>query len=144
MSWIGSVPAIITFAVATGLEVFAYYIPLVDNALDAVAAPAAAICGTLLMGSSIVEMDPFIKWPISVIAGGGVASAVHGGTSLVRATSSSFTAGLGNPVVSTLEAILAGVLSVLSIILPVLAAIIAIWLVYMAIKKFRRLRKEPL
>lgn len=61
--------------------------------MDAVAAPAAAICGTLLIGSTIVEMDPFIKWPISIIAGGGLATTIYSETSLIRLKSSGLTAG---------------------------------------------------
>ena len=102
MQWIGEMPAMVTFGVATVLEITAYYVPLFDNLLDLVAATTAAICGTLLMGSTIVEMDPLIKWPISVIAGGGLAATIYGGTTMVRATSSSLTAGLGNLVVSSL------------------------------------------
>lgn len=130
MQWMGSLPAMITCGVATIVEIVGYYIPFVDNILDVVAAPAAAVCGTLLMGGTIVEMDPMIKWPISIIAGGGLASTIHGSTSLVRAKSSGFTAGLGNPLVSTLEAGIAFVLSMVSIVLPVIAGAAILWLVY--------------
>src|SRR5262245_61527299 len=40
-SWIGSLPALISFGVATLLEVAGFYIPWVDNVLDAAASPAA-------------------------------------------------------------------------------------------------------
>ncbi len=128
MGWMLSQTAIITFGVATLLEIFGYYIPFVDNLLDVISAPA--ICGTLLMGSTIVEMEPFIKWPISVIAGGGIAAAVQSGTSVARATSSTFTAGLGNPILSTIEAVIAAVLSVVNILLPVVAGVFVLWLVF--------------
>lgn len=134
MQWMASLPAIVTCAVATLLEIFAYYIPFVDNALDLLAAPAAAVCGTLLMGGTILELDPLIKWPISIIAGGGLASTMHAGTSLVRAKSSGFTAGMANPVVSTLEAGVAAILSVVSIVLPVLALFVVAWLLYKIIR----------
>lgn len=61
MQWMGSLPAIVTFGVATVAEIVAYYIPFVDNLLDTISVPAAAICGSLLMGSTIIEMDPLIK-----------------------------------------------------------------------------------
>ncbi len=130
MGWMSSQTAIITFGVATLLEIFGYYIPFVDNLLDVIAAPAAAICGTLLMGFTIVEMGPFIKWPISVIAGGGIAAAVQSGTSVARAISSTFTAGLGNPILSIIEAVIAAVLSVVSILLRVVAGVFVLWLVF--------------
>ena len=137
MMWMGSLPALVTFGAATVLEIGAYYIPVVDNVLDAVAAPAAAICGTLLMGSTIVEMEPLIKWPIRVIAGGGMAAAVHTGSASVRAASTGLTAGLGNPVVSTVETIIATILSILSIVLPIAAAVVIVWLIVKIIKRRR-------
>lgn len=135
MEWMSSTPAIMIFSVATLAEIFAYYIPFIDNALDAIAAPAAAICGTLLMGSTIVEIDPFIKWPISIIAGGGLATTLHGSTSVVRAKSSGFTAGLANPIVSTVEAVVAAIISILSIVAPVLIVVFLGWIFYLVIKK---------
>ena len=129
MSWMASLPTMITLGVATVLEIGAYYLPIIDNALDVVAAPAAAICGTLLMGSTIVEMEPLIKWPISIIAGGGMATAVHTGSATVRAASTGLTAGLGNPIVSTVETVLATVLSILSILLPIAAGVVILWLI---------------
>ena len=139
MHWIGTIPAIITFAVATILEITAYYIPFVDNLMDSISTPAAAICGSLLMGSTIVKMDPLIKWPISIIAGGGLATTIQGGTSLIRLKSSGFTGGLANPVVSTAEAGFAGIISVISIFLPLAAAVIIIYLIYRILrKKFKK------
>ena len=44
--WIGSLAAVITFGVATFVELFAYFIPFVDNLLDGFAVPLAAIAGT--------------------------------------------------------------------------------------------------
>jgi hypothetical protein len=134
MLWMGSLPAVITFSVATVIEIVAYYVPFVDNLIDTIAAPAAAICGTLLMGSTIVEMEPLIKWPISIIAGGGMATAIHTGSATVRAASTGFTAGIGNPVVSTVETILATILSILSIVLPVAAAVVIVWLIVKIVK----------
>jgi hypothetical protein len=130
MQWMSSLPAMITLGIATIAEMLAYYIPLVDNLLDTVSSPAAAVCGTLLMGSTIIEMDPSIKWPIFIIAGGGMATAVQSGTSVLRAASSGVTGGLGNPVISTVEVVFASILSILSIVLPIAAGLVVLWLIY--------------
>jgi len=53
--WMGSDAALIAFAVATVLEVAAYYIPWLDNLLDTVASPAAVIAGTLVTASLIAD-----------------------------------------------------------------------------------------
>jgi hypothetical protein len=68
--WIGTREAVIGFAVAAALEIAAYLIPFLDNALDVIAAPAAAVAGTVLMASSVVEMSPFLKWTLAIVAGG--------------------------------------------------------------------------
>ena len=47
-AWLGSAPAIVMLGVAAILEILAYYIPGVDNLLDAIAAPAALIAGTVV------------------------------------------------------------------------------------------------
>jgi hypothetical protein len=46
-AWLGSPSALIMLSVAALAEILAYYIPVVDNLLDVVAAPAAFIAGTI-------------------------------------------------------------------------------------------------
>ena len=41
--WIGSWPALIAFLMATVVEVIGFYIPWIDNLLDAIASPAAIV-----------------------------------------------------------------------------------------------------
>src|SRR5712671_6117407 len=60
--WIGSYPALVTFSVATAVEIAGYYIPWVDNLLDSLATPAAVIAGTLAMASLATDMSPLLKW----------------------------------------------------------------------------------
>lgn len=129
-SWIGETPALVTFAVATGLEIGAYYIPWLDNVLDSVATPAAVVAGTVATASVVTGLDPALKWILAAIAGGGVAGAVQTATVGGRMVSSLATAGLGNPLLSTLEWLGSLLLSLMSILLPVLAAcLVLIWLI---------------
>jgi hypothetical protein len=118
--WIATDAALVSFAVATVLEIAAYYIPWVDHALDVVAAPAAVVAGILVTGSLITDMSPLLKWTLAVIAGGGAAGIVQGGTMLLRGTSSATTAGFGNPIVATVELAGATAVSVLSLLAPML------------------------
>src|SRR6187455_1340592 len=69
--WIGTDAALVTFAVATCLEIGAYYIPWLDHALDVIATPAAIVAGTIATASMVGDMSPFMKWTLAVIAGGG-------------------------------------------------------------------------
>ncbi|MHB9054669.1 MAG: DUF4126 domain-containing protein [Paludibacteraceae bacterium] len=124
--WLGSWPAMITFGAATVVEVMAYYIPFVDNLLDTITTPMAVGAGTLLMTSVLPVDNEMIKWITGFIVGGGAAATMQGGSVLSRLTSSKFTAGLGNPVVSTGENIAALGSSVLSLFMPVFVAVIFI------------------
>ena len=122
-AWLGSDAALASFAVATALELFAYYIPWLDNALDTVASPCAVIAGTVVMASFVPEMDAWLKWSLSVIAGGAAAGAVQSVTAVVRGASTATTGGLANPVVSTAEAAASTGLSATAVFLPVIAAL---------------------
>src|SRR5262245_39268580 len=101
--WMGTLPALLTFGTATVLEIGAYYIPWLDNLLDVIATPAAAVAGAMLTAAMVTDMSPFLKWTLAVIAGGGVATAVQTGTAALRGASTLGTAGVANPIVSTIE-----------------------------------------
>jgi hypothetical protein len=121
--WIGTPAAIVCFSVATAIEIIAYYIPWVDNALDSVATPAAVVAGTILTASVMTDMSPLMQWSVALIAGGGAAGIVQSGTVLLRGTSSVTTGGSANFMVSTAEWVGATGTTVLAILLPLLAAI---------------------
>jgi hypothetical protein len=134
--WIATTPALILFATASVVEILSYYIPWLDNLLDTVTAPAAMICGMLVMASTMVEIEPWLKWVLAIIAGGGTAGLIKGTSSTTRAVSSVTTAGLGNPVIATVEAIGSIGLSILSIFVPVLAVLIVLVLAFLILRKF--------
>jgi hypothetical protein len=118
--WLGSVPALITLATATVLEVLAYYIPWFDHLLDFLATPAAVIAGIVSSASVVVDMDPVLKWSLALIGGGGIAGLVQGTTVVMRLKSSALTGGLGNPILSTLELLGSVIMALLSFFLPLL------------------------
>src|SRR2546423_1854095 len=97
-AWIGTPPALIAFGVATIVEIAAYFIPFLDNLLDTVAIPTAAVAGTIATGSVMTtDMDPLWRWALAIIAGGGMATSTQLATTKLRAVSSVTTAGAGNP-----------------------------------------------
>lgn len=102
-AWLGSTPAMVAFGVATLMEVGAYYVPWLDHALDTLASPASVVAGSLVAASVAVDMDPFARWTLAIIAGGGLAAGVQAGTVAARGLSFASTAGVGNPVVATAE-----------------------------------------
>lgn len=139
--WIGSIPALITLGIATVSEIFGYYIPFIDNLLDTIATPLAAIAGTIVMASTLVDISPMMTWTLALIAGGGTASAMQGMTTVTRLASSVKTAGIGNPVVSTAETGTAIGMSALSIFLPVVAIVVVVILFLLIYWVYRRFRK---
>lgn len=141
-AWIGSEAALVTFAVATLVEVLAYYIPWLDHVLDVIATPAAIVAGILITASVTTSADPLWRWTLAVIAGGGAAAAVQATTVGGRGTSLVFTGGLGNPLISTAELIGSVLLSVASILLPVLGALFAIVFLFVIVTLFRRHRRK--
>jgi len=139
-SWIGTTPALIIFGVATALEIGAYFIPWLDNALDTVGAPAAVVAGTVVAASAITGMDPMLKWSLALIAGGGAAGTVHGGLALLRAGSTAATGGLANPLISAAESGGSILLSFLAILVPFAGLAIVLAALYFGGMIVRRVR----
>lgn len=121
--WLGSTPAIVGFSVATALEIAAYFIPVVNNLLDAVATPAAAVAGTLLTASMVGDVSPWFRWVLAAVAGGSVAGGIQLATVSLRSAATSVG---GSGIVSALEDGAAVVTSVLAVVLPVLTAALLI------------------
>ena len=124
--WMGTWPALIAFAAATVLEIGAYYIPWLDNALDTAASPIAVVAGTVLFAAMVADFDPLLQWSLAVIAGGGSAGVVQGGTVATRVASTTTTGGVGNFVVNTAETAAGFAFSVLSIVMPILAVVLLV------------------
>ena len=124
--WVGTQPALYAFGTATLLEILAYYIPWLDNALDAIATPAAVIAGMLVGAAVFTDLPPLVKWSLAIIAGGAAAGMVQGATGLLRLKSAVFSGGFGNPLVSTGEIVGAIVMSVVALTIPVLALLLAV------------------
>jgi len=138
-AWIGSSYATIAFGMATVIEVLGYYIPWLDHVLDVIATPAAIVAGTVATASMASDMSPFLKWTLSLIAGGGIAGLVQGTTVALRATSLVSTAGIGNPLLSTAELFGSIVTALLAIFVPILCLVCVVLLCILVIRKARRM-----
>lgn len=144
-AWAGSLSAVVILGVAATVELVAYYIPYIDNLLDTITVPLAAIAGTAVMVSVVGDLDPVYTWTLAIIAGGGTAASVASTAGAARLTSTATTGGLGNPVISTAEAGFSTILSLLSLIAPIFAVIIVI-MIFIAMRKLykRMFKKKPL
>jgi hypothetical protein len=140
--WIGGTTALVILGVATLVEIFAYFFPFVDNLLDTVSVPLAAIAGTVVMFSTLVDVSPVMSWVLAIIAGGGTATAINSATATTRLASSTTTAGLGNPVLATIETGSATMLSIFAIFVPILAIIIVVFIFIKGIKLIKKIKSS--
>jgi hypothetical protein len=137
--WLASGPGIAALAAASSVEVAAYYVPLIDNLLDLIAAPLAIVAGILLTAAVTTELPPEVRWAAAVIAGGGAAGIVQALTSMTRLKSTAFTGGIANPVLATFELAGSVVTSIVAIVLPI-AALLVIVAVVFAVRRLKRVR----
>ena len=137
-AWMGSLPALIAFATATLAEIVAYYVPWLDHALDTAATPAAVLAGVIATAAVVGDLPPVLRWGLAIVAGGGAAGTVQGATVLARLKSGTLTAGLANPVVSSVELAGSVVTSLLAVVFPILAVILIVALLAWVYKTTRR------
>ena len=140
--WIGSTTALITLGVATLVEIFAYFTPYIDNLLDTISVPLAALAGTAIMLSTVADLSPVITWSLAIIAGGGTAAAIAGTSSTTRLASTATTGGLANPLISTLETGTSIVMSIVSIFIPILAIIFVIIILFVIFKLYNKFKRN--
>ncbi len=131
-AWIASTTGLVTLGVATLAEVGAYYIPIVDNALDVIAGPVAFVAGVVSLAAVTTDLPPPVRWSIALVAGGGTAGLVQGLTTLARLKSTGLTGGLANPIIATVEWLGAGAVALIAVIAPFVAmtAIIGLLLLF--------------
>jgi Domain of unknown function (DUF4126) len=138
-AWLGTSSALTMLSVAALAEVIAYYVPVVDNLLDALATPAAFIAGTLVSAAVITDVPPMVKWTAAVIAGGGVAGLTQGLIGILRAHSTVLTGGLGNSIIATAELGGAVLISFLALVAPAAAIALVMLFLLVAVRLVRRL-----
>lgn len=141
--WLSSWTSIAILGTATVVEIIAYYIPVVDNLLDTVATPLAVVAGTLLLTSVLPIDSELMRWITGAAVGGGSAAVVQSGSALTRLTSTKLTAGMGNPVVATVENVAATGTSLLSLVIPFfIAAIFLLLVIFIFTRLRRKLRRD--
>jgi len=138
-AWLATPSALTMLSVAALAETLAYYIPAVDNLLDALATPTALVAGTIVSAAVMTDVPPMLKWTAAVIAGGGIAFLTQGVTGMLRAHSTVLTGGLGNPIIATAELGGALLMSFLALAAPTAAIALAIVLLWLAIRLLRQL-----
>jgi hypothetical protein len=105
-----------TLAVLLAVEILVDKIPAVDTINDIIHTFIRPAAGAILFAATTntIGIHPILAAILGVILAGGVHAVKAGGRPVVAAT----TAGLGDPIVSTIEDIISLVTSVLAIIAP--------------------------
>src|SRR6516225_3714843 len=137
-AWLGTPAALIMLSVAAVAEILAYYIPVVDNLLDALATPAAFVAGAVVSAAVMTDVPPMVKWTAAVIAGGGIAGLTQGATAALRAHSTVLTGGLGNPIIATAELGGSLLISFLAFMVPAAAIALVVLFLWLAIRLLRQ------
>jgi hypothetical protein len=140
--WMGRTATLIVFGSAVVFEILADKVPGLDHALHVVESFAKPVAGTLVAASLFTNLDPMTAVVIGLIGGGTIAGAVHVAKGTTRAASTALTGGLGNPVLSLFDDILAVGGIVLAVLAPIIAALIVLILVIGGLRLiFKRRRR---
>jgi len=145
-AWLATPAALIMLGTAAVVEIAAFYIPGVDNLLDAVATPGAVVAGTIVSAAVMTDLPPMVKWTAAIIAGGGVAGITQGLTAMLRAKSTVLTGGVGNSAVATAELGSASLISLLALAAPLVALALVIlffWLAFGLLRSLTRRSHRP-
>ncbi len=134
--WLNTWTAFGILVSASVAEIAAYYIPVLDNALDHIALPVAVAAGTLLSASFITaDISPALKWGLGLLAGGGTAGVIHSGMAMLRLGSTAATGTLANPLVTTAENGASITFSILALLVPIVLAVLVLILVIYILRK---------
>jgi len=137
--WLATWPAVIVFGVAVVMELLSDKIPLIDNLLDTLQVWIKPVVGALLAVAVLTELEPMPATVLGIMAGASSAGIVHIVKAKARLLSSALTAGIGNPILSLIEDIVALIGSILSVIVPFLIVVVvalAIIGIYVAVRRF--------
>jgi len=140
---LGSWWAIGLIAVLLVVEIVADKIPAVDSVNDGIQTFVRPAAGAILFAGSanvITDIHPILSLAAGLLLAGGV----HATKAAARPIVTVSTAGVGNPVVSTLEDIVATVVSLLAVVLPIIAAVLLLGFILFVIFTIRRWRRRKM
>ena len=140
MDWLVSWPAIAALGVATTAEFLGDKIPAVDHGLNAVGYVTRPVAGAIAAGSVFWAVDPAMAAVAGLIVGAPAALAFNAAQTGVRVGSTATTGGLGNPVVSLIEDVLAVLTVILAFLAPIVIPVALIALAVIVFRLARRIR----
>jgi hypothetical protein len=123
MQWLHSDAAVAALGVAAAVEFTADKVPVVDNALSGVGLLVRPLAAALAAGSLFVGVDPLLAAVAGIIVGAPTALAFNAAQGGLRLASTAATGGLGNPVLSLFEDVLAFFTALFALLAPVLVPV---------------------
>lgn len=139
--WLTSDIAILTFGIATVMEVTADKVPGMDSVMDTVMTFVRPGAGAVSVFAVLSSQDPTLAYVAGFVLAAGASLPIHLGKGMLRLGSHVGTGGMGSPLLSTAEdATSAGVitLSVLAPFMAVLFGVSSIVFVAWIVSKLRR------
>lgn len=145
MDWLVSWPAIAALATATTVEFLGDKVPAIDHGLNAIGYVTRPIAGAIAAGSVFWSVDPAAAAIAGLIVGAPAALAFNAAQTGVRVGSTTTTGGLGNPLVSLIEDVLAFVTVIIAFLAPILIPVVLLVLAVVVFRLARRIRdrREP-
>lgn len=142
MRWLHADAAIAALGVAAAVEFTADKVPVLDNALSSLGLVVRPLAAALAAGSLFVGVDPLLAAVAGIIVGAPTALAFNAAQGGLRLASTAATGGLGNPVVSLLEDVLAFFTALLALLAPVLVPVFLVILALIVGRAARGLRRR--
>lgn len=141
--WLADNPALIAMGVAVAMELLADKIPIIDSILDFLQVWIKPIAGGMIGASVMLELSPLQATVLTIAAGATVAPVVHLAKAKFRVATTAFTAGIGNPIVSTAEDVGVVSASFASLFVPWLVILLFIGMVWLWWRRWSKRKVHP-
>jgi hypothetical protein len=145
MDWLVSWPAIAALGTATVAEFLGDKVPAIDHGLNAIGYVTRPVAGAIAAGSVFWNVDPAAAAVAGLIVGAPAALAFNAAQTGVRVGSTATTGGLGNPLVSLIEDVLAALTVIVAFLAPIVIPLVLLILIVVVFRLARRIRdrREP-
>ena len=140
MDWLVSWPAVAALATATVAEFLGDKVPAIDHGLNAIGYVTRPVAGAIAAGSVFWNVDPSAAAIAGLIVGAPAALAFNAAQTGVRVGSTATTGGLGNPVVSLIEDVLAFLTVITAFLAPIVIPVVLLIVAVVVFRLARRIR----
>jgi hypothetical protein len=140
--WLTSDLAVGVLLLASLVEIAGDKIPAVDHALDVFGTIARPAAGALAASSVFRGADPATAAVLGIIIGAPTAFSFHAAKAGTRVASSATTFGIGNPLLSAVEDIVAVFLTLVAFLAPLLVPVLVIAAAFLIAKMVKVMRAK--